>query len=46
MLDSLWRANGVPVGLLDTQGQVLISIGWQKLCIDYHAVNSPTSLPV
>jgi ligand-binding sensor protein len=39
MLDSLWRANGISLGLLDARGEVLISTGWQKLCTDYHLTN-------
>ena len=36
MFDSLWHASGIPMGLLDAHGEVVISIGWQKLCTDYH----------
>jgi PAS domain S-box-containing protein len=36
MFDNLWHASGIPVGLIDSRGEVLIATGWQKLCTEYH----------
>ncbi|MDT8442806.1 MAG: PAS domain S-box protein [Desulfuromonadales bacterium] len=39
MLDSLWRATGIPLGIIDEQGEVLVETGWQELCRQYHCKN-------
>lgn len=39
MLDSLWRATGIPHGIIDEQGEVLVETGWQELCRQYHCKN-------
>jgi PAS domain S-box-containing protein len=39
MLDSLWRATGIPLGIIDVQGEVLVETGWQELCRQYHCKN-------
>ena len=36
MLDSLWQASGIPMGLIDTDGEVLVATGWQKICGEFH----------
>jgi len=36
MLDSLWRASGIPLGIVDAEGEMLVSTGWQELCSVYH----------
>jgi PAS domain S-box-containing protein len=36
MLDSLRQASGIPLGIIDAEGDVLISTGWQKICTEYH----------
>ncbi|MGK2904839.1 MAG: PAS domain S-box protein [Desulfuromonadales bacterium] len=39
MLDSLWRATGIPFGIIDVQGEFLVETGWQELCRQYHCKN-------
>ncbi len=39
MLDSLWRATGIPLGIIDVQGEVLVETGLQELCRQYHCKN-------
>lgn len=36
MMESLWLATGIPVGILDLQGEVLVASGWQSICTDFH----------
>lgn len=31
-----YEAAGIPVGVLDGDQNWLVSIGWQKICIDFH----------
>lgn len=43
MADNLYSAAGIPVGILDLEGNILVSSGWQDICIRFHRIN-PTSL--
>lgn len=43
LLDSLHNAFGLTTAILDTEGNVLISSGWQDICANFHLVN-PTCL--
>jgi PAS domain S-box-containing protein len=37
MLDSLWCASGIPLGIIGVNGdEVLVETGWQELCRQYH----------
>lgn len=39
MLDSLWRASGIPLGIISAEGEVLVETGWQEVCREYHCKN-------
>ena len=39
MLDSLWHVSGIPLGIIDAEGEVLVEAGWQELCRGYHCKN-------
>ena len=36
LMESLWQTTGIPVGILDLQGEVLVATGWQRICTDFH----------
>ncbi|PLX84166.1 MAG: hypothetical protein C0617_08790 [Desulfuromonas sp.] len=36
LMTSLWEASGIPVGIIDPDGNILIATGWQRICTDYH----------
>lgn len=36
LMDSLWNASGIPVGLLSTDGEILLASGWERICIQFH----------
>jgi len=42
LMESLYRATGIVHALLDNDGQVLSSAGWQPVCTDFHRVNPKT----
>ncbi|MBC7858140.1 MAG: PocR ligand-binding domain-containing protein [Burkholderiaceae bacterium] len=42
LMDSLYRATGIVHALLDNEGQVLTSVGWQPICTDFHRANPRT----
>jgi two-component system CheB/CheR fusion protein len=39
-LESFYRLAGIPVGIIDMKGQVLVGAGWQDVCTKFHRVNS------
>jgi PAS domain S-box-containing protein len=43
LMESLYRATGINHALLDNDGTVLTSAGWQPVCTDFHRVNPRTS---
>ncbi|MBU1247281.1 MAG: PocR ligand-binding domain-containing protein [Proteobacteria bacterium] len=42
VLESFYRATGIPPSITDTEGQVLIGIGWQNICTKFHRVHPDT----
>ncbi len=36
LADANYRANGMPVGILDVDGSVLVGVGWQEICLRFH----------
>ena len=38
-MESFQRLSGIPVGIIDMKGKVLIGIGWQDVCTQFHRVN-------
>jgi signal transduction histidine kinase/PAS domain-containing protein len=41
-MDSLFAATKKTFGLLDLKGNILVSTGWQDICIKFHRVNPQT----
>jgi two-component sensor histidine kinase/ligand-binding sensor protein len=39
MADHLYAAGGIPVGILDLEGNVLVGAGWQDICTRFHREN-------
>lgn len=36
LMESLWQSTGMPVAILDLQGEVLVATGWQRICTEFH----------
>lgn len=36
LMENLWRASGIPVGIIDPDGTVLVATGWQPICTEFH----------
>lgn len=34
--DALYTASGIPIGIVDVTGKVLVGSGWQRICTDFH----------
>lgn len=42
MSENLYASAGIPVGIIDVDGTILIATGWQKICEKYHRLNKIT----
>jgi PAS domain S-box-containing protein len=36
LMDNLWQASGIPTGIIDINGTILVAAGWQKICMQFH----------
>jgi len=36
LMENLWRVSGIPVGIIDPDGTVLVATGWQPICTEFH----------
>lgn len=43
MAEHLYAAGGIPVGILDISGKILVGAGWQRICTQFHRVNPDTA---
>ena len=42
MMDDFYKLTGVPVSIVDSEGQVLVGVGWQDICTKFHRVHPET----
>jgi len=42
LMQSLHAATGIPVGIIDVKGNIIVSVGWQEICENYHRKNPCT----
>lgn len=43
MADNLYSVAGIPVGILDIKGNILVESGWQDICTKFHRINPSSS---
>lgn len=43
MLEEFYKLTGIGVAIVNIEGKVLVSIGWQEICTDFHRVNPVTA---
>ena len=39
LVDDFYELTGMPMGLIDLKGKVLVGVGWQDVCTKFHRVN-------
>lgn len=44
LLEGLYSSSGIRSSLVDTEGNILVVVGWQEICLNYHRANSETEL--
>lgn len=42
LMDKLWQASGIPTGIIDVDGTVLVATGWQDICTQFHRQDPET----
>ncbi len=42
MMEKFYKATRIPVGILDTEGEILVATGWQEICTQFHRKNPIT----
>ena len=42
LLEDFYKVAGIPAAIIDLDGVVLVSSPWQRLCMDFHRVNTQT----
>jgi PAS domain S-box-containing protein len=43
-MEGLYLASGIPSGIVDLEGNILVQVGWHDICMKFHRVNSETEL--
>ena len=39
LMQSFYQATGIPSGIIDIKGNILVAVGWQEICQDFHRKN-------
>lgn len=43
LVDNFYKLTGLPMGLIDLNGKVLVGVGWQGICTKFHRLHPETS---
>jgi signal transduction histidine kinase len=44
VLDNFYKITKIPYGLLDSKGNIILGIGWQDICLNFHRKNKFSEL--
>ncbi|MBC3889529.1 PAS domain S-box protein [Acetobacterium paludosum] len=39
IMDYFYKLTGIPVGIIDMNGTIIVKEGWQDICVNFHRVN-------
>lgn len=42
LMDEFYHVAHIPMSILDARGQVLVGVGWQEICTDFHCAHPET----
>lgn len=42
LMESFYAATGIPLGILDVHGEILVAVGWREICSQFHRKNPHT----
>ena len=40
IMDYFYELTGIPVGIIDMNGNIIVKEGWQDICVNFHRANS------
>lgn len=43
LMESFYKASGIPIGIIDINGDILVATGWQDICVQFHRVHQETN---
>ncbi len=43
LMENLWKASGIPTGIIDIDGTVHVATGWQDICTRFHRQHPETA---
>ncbi|OHB33676.1 MAG: hypothetical protein A2X84_03235 [Desulfuromonadaceae bacterium GWC2_58_13] len=43
LMENLYRASGIPCGIIEVDGQILVATGWQDICTRFHRAHPETA---
>ena len=43
LMDHFYAATGIPVGIIGSDGKILVATGWQEICTDFHRIHPLTA---
>ncbi|MBE0598068.1 MAG: PocR ligand-binding domain-containing protein [Desulfuromonadales bacterium] len=43
LMDDFYELAGIPMSIIDLQGKVLVGVGWQPICLNFHRAHPETS---
>jgi hypothetical protein len=44
MAEKLYLAAGIPIGIIDVDGNIQVQADWQRICTDFHRANSESCM--
>ena len=44
IMEGLYLASGIPSGIIDLEGNILVQVGWRDICMKFHRANRETEL--
>src|SRR5207248_5761624 len=42
LMDDFYKVAQIPIGVIDVHGSVLVGVGWQDICTQFHRVHAET----
>jgi PAS domain S-box-containing protein len=42
LMDDFYKLSHIPIGIIDIKGNVLVGVGWQDICTEFHRVHPET----
>lgn len=43
LMNDFYKLAHIPIGIIDLKGKILVSVGWQSICTEFHRVHPETS---